>query len=221
MVRPGTVLPLSTSTILYGGTDKAVHGYTPVYGRMFRRFRFRKIGILEIGVGGYARETPGGSLRIWRDHFPRATIVGLDLHAKSVRLGRRVRFVQGDQSKSEDLLRAVEALSRAPLTIVIDDGSHQAGHARASFDVLFPLLSSGGLYAVEDLHTSYWEKFGGSIPAEETTAVGLARMLVDETQVNDEVFARRPAWGPKPDSKFNEEVAELHVFPGLVIAKKK
>lgn len=41
------------------------------------------------------------------------------------------------------------------LDIVLDDGSHRVSHQRASFEVLFPLLSQNGLYVVEDLHSNY------------------------------------------------------------------
>ena len=42
------------------------------------------------------------------------------------------------------------------LDIVLDDGSHRVSHQRASFEVLFPLLSQNALYVVEDMHTNYW-----------------------------------------------------------------
>jgi hypothetical protein len=45
--------------------------------------------------------------------------------------------------------------------IVLDDGSHQTKHQIESFKILFPEMSEGGLYMVEDLHTSYWRGYGG------------------------------------------------------------
>ena len=32
-----------------------------------------------------------------------------------------------------------------------------------SFEYLYPKLKIGGLYVIEDLHTSYWPKFGGGL----------------------------------------------------------
>ena len=49
-----------------------------------------------------------------------------------------------------------------PLDIIIDDGSHLNEHVIRTFEILFPLLNEGGIYAVEDLQTSYWPDHGGS-----------------------------------------------------------
>ena len=45
--------------------------------------------------------------------------------------------------------------------IVLDDGSHQTKHQIESFKFLFPRMSKGGIYMVEDLHTSFWRGYGG------------------------------------------------------------
>ena len=205
---------------LYGGTDKLVHGYAPAYERHTAHFRYRRIRILEIGAGGYDSLEIGGSLRVWRDWFPRARIVGFDIHPKKVDLGPRVGVVQGDQSNTGDLARAVEALGGAP-NIVIDDGSHLADHGRISFKYLFPLMDTGGVYAIEDLHTSYWLEYGGNIPAPRSTAVGFARELIDDVQVNDETFVRRPEWGPRPAPAISDRIAEMHIYPGIFFLTKR
>jgi hypothetical protein len=45
---------------------------------------------------------------------------------------------------------------------VLDDGSHVGRHQVISFQTLWPLLSEGGLYVIEDTHTAYWpETFEG------------------------------------------------------------
>jgi len=159
-VHAASVLPLPVAVRLYRGTDKGEHGYAEPYQRHLGHLRRRRMGVIEIGVGGYAGANPSGSLRLWRDWFPRATVVGVDLHAKRVRLGRRVRFVQGDQSDPAVLDRAVEAAGGSA-TVVIDDGSHIGEHVVASFRHLFPQLAAGSVYVIEDLHTSYWAEFGG------------------------------------------------------------
>jgi len=66
-------------------TDKwGVHFYTPHYERHLSHLRDSSFVLLEIGVGGYARDRQGGaSLRMWKRYFQQAQIVGLDLEDKS------------------------------------------------------------------------------------------------------------------------------------------
>ena len=46
---------------------------------------------------------------------------------------------------------------------MIDDGSHRPEHIPAGpSTILFPMLPKGGVYAIEDIQTSYWPRYGGS-----------------------------------------------------------
>jgi hypothetical protein len=219
LARIGALLPLDQAFRLYGGSDKWLHRYSGPYRRHLGSKRLHQNRILEIGVGGYEdREMGGGSLRVWRDCFPLSRIVGLDLHEKNVDLGARVTVVQGDQASANDLNHVVEVLGGPP-NIVIDDGSHLVDHAIASFSILFPPMPSGSIYVVEYLQTSYSQNWGGGIPAPETTAIGLARDLVDAIQVQDPTFDRRPQDGPKP-SHWAADVGAVRIYPGIFFIEK-
>jgi hypothetical protein len=126
-------------------TDKCslFHDYLSKYERLFAPFRDTPITLLEIGVFN------GGSLRLWEDYFPRATIVGLDIRAecKQHEGGRRVVEIASQADAA-----AMSAIGqRYQPTIIIDDGSHQADHILNSFQALYPTLRDGGIYIVEDL----------------------------------------------------------------------
>ena len=142
-------------------TDKwGGHWYAQHYDRHFAPFRGKPVKLLEIGIGGYNDPQAGGeSLRMWRDYFPNAEIYGLDITDKSAHDEARIRTYTGDQSDPAILERMHR--DSGGFDIVIDDGSHFCAHVIASFKTLFPLLNDGGIYAVEDLQTSYWEIFGG------------------------------------------------------------
>ena len=218
-LRLGGVLPLSTAVRWYGGTDKGLHRYTEPYSVHLRSFRYRQVRVLEIGVGGDESHLPGGSLRVWRDYLPRARVVGMDLYPKDVRLGRRVRFMQGDQGNLDDLDRLFGALGGPP-DIVVDDGSHLVDHGRISFEHLFPTMPSGALYAIEDVHTSYWPKYGGGVPPSSSTAIGLCRDLIDDVQAQDQTFHQGYFANSLKPGSTHPQVGELHVYPGLFIVKK-
>lgn len=162
------------------GSDKwGVHRYTPHYERHFAPFRDREIVLLELGIGGYARERQGGaSLRMWKWFFPRAQVVGLDIEDKSFVDEARITSVLGSQTDGR-LLRRICARFGAP-TIVIDDGSHRPPHVIKSFQVLFPLLADGGLYVIEDTQTSYWPQWKGSLDRDDpTTSMAMVKRLID------------------------------------------
>lgn len=131
-------------------------------------------------------------------------------------LGGRVQFVRGDQSSPDDLAKAIPALGGEP-NIVIDDGSHIAEHGRISFDFLFPRMPPGGLYVIEDLHTSYWESYGGAPNAPLSTAIGLAKDLVDAVQAQDLTYLRYQA---QAAPLVMDGVAAIHVYPGIVFVVK-
>ncbi len=154
-------------------TDKdSVHGYMEHYARHFSGRRQATRSVLEIGIG------PGGSLKMWRVYFPKATIYGMDLRAEE-RTERRTRILQGDQGRTEDLVRVADTIGT--IDVIIDDGSHVNGHVRSTFDVFFPHLGPGGCYVIEDLHAAYKERFGGAAPGvnTEATSIGLVKTLLD------------------------------------------
>jgi Methyltransferase domain len=162
------------------GTDKeGVHAYADAYERHLGHLRARPFTLLEIGVGGYADPNRGGaSLRMWAAFFPAARIIGLDVEDKSRLAGDRITILRGDQGDRDFLERM--ALEHGPFDVVVDDGSHQSRHVVTSFEALFPHLADDGIYAIEDLQTSYWETFGGSSrPDRRGTSMSMLLGLAD------------------------------------------
>lgn len=155
--------------------DKWVH-YLPIYERHFAPFRASAVKVLEIGVQN------GGSARMWRDWFgPEAVIFGIDIDpACAAAEGDDVQIRIGSQDDPEFLARVVDEMGG--LDIVIDDGSHVMHHIHSAFRALFPRLSDGGLYLVEDLHSAYWREFGGGYRAA-SSFIETAKGLVDDMHV--------------------------------------
>ena len=151
---------------------KWVH-YLPVYDRVLAPYRGRSVGMLEIGV------FQGGSIELWRDYLgPAATIFGIDTDpacAQRVDAPNHVRI--GSQSDPAFLKGVVQEMGM--LDVVLDDGSHVAWHQRTAFKTLWPLLRPGGVYMIEDAHTSYWLGWGGGY-RRRGTAIELAKELIDD-----------------------------------------
>ncbi len=141
------------------GIHKWSH-YFPIYERYFAQFRGRPVRMLEIGVD------KGGSLMLWRRYFGEAArIFGIDINPSCAQFdGQAAQVRIGSQNDPAFLHAVVEEMGGVDL--VLDDGSHVMGHSRNALRVLFPLLSEGGVYMIEDLHTAYWPRYRGGVAAE-------------------------------------------------------
>ncbi len=130
------------------GTDKGTrgHGYTNFYDKIFNLRKNEIKNMLEIGIWD------GQSLRMWRDYFPNANISGLDIMDCTKHDDERIKTYKGSQVIKEDLLNIVD--KNEPFDFIIDDGGHTMKQQQYSFGVLFEKLKSGGVYIIEDLHTS-------------------------------------------------------------------
>lgn len=182
------------------------HHYLPIYDRYFSPWRDRGLRFLEIGVGR------GGSLSLWRRYFgDNATIFGVDVDptcAAHDGVDASVRI--GSQDDRDFLLTVVAEMGG--VDIVIDDGSHQMDHIRASLETLFPLLNEGGLYVVEDLHTAYWKPWGGGY-REKSNFFNDIRDLIDD--MHSWYHDRGTTHGLVSDS-----CTAIHIFDSMCILEK-
>jgi demethylmacrocin O-methyltransferase len=194
-------------------TDKwGTHWYTQHYDRYFRPMRSRRLNVLEIGVGGYeSSDLGGGSLRMWKAYFSKSQIVGIDLYDKSHFSESRIDVRQCDQTDKDGLVRLSKEYGG--FDIVIDDGSHFNEHVIQSFEVLFPLLRTGGIYVVEDVQTAYWSSFGGGINSP-GASIKYFKALVDGLN-----HAEYPIPSYKP-TYYDENIVEIAFFHNLVFICK-
>ena len=137
------------------GTLSKHENFFDEYDFNFKEIRGKKdLRILEIGVRG------GGSLAMWRSYFDDPLVVGVDIDPECEKWRNdRVRICIADQG-DEWQLRKIEK-ENGPFDVVIDDGGHTMHQQLTTFKTLFPLLTDGGIFVIEDLHTSYWPSFGG------------------------------------------------------------
>ncbi len=127
--------------------------YLRRYEEQFASLADEAVVLLELGVHR------GGSLILWRDFFPRGTIVGLDaLPVEVPDSSGRIHIYQGLQDDVAVLDRIASERAPAGFDIIIDDCSHVAELSRASFTHLFDHhLKPGGIYVIEDWGTGYWD----------------------------------------------------------------
>lgn len=140
--------------IQYYSTDKhSTHRYFDlVYNELFRPLKNECKIFIEIGI------YDGESVKLWRDYFTNATIVGIEYNLpwSLEKLGNtskeRLVLLNMDQSKEEDMVLLSEMYSL--VDVILDDGSHKMYDQQMTFAKLFKMLKPGGIYIIEDLHTS-------------------------------------------------------------------
>jgi hypothetical protein len=178
--------------------------YLPIYEELLAPLRRRAFTLLELGVWG------GHSLEMWRDAFPRATILGIDLLPPDIALGHRVHIIRGDQTDAALMQGTREEFAPKGFDVIIDDASHIGITTARSLQILYPNhLRPGGLYCIEDWGTGYmpdWHDGGAfaepldlrqldstqvpmidgvnapiPMPSHDSGVVGLVKRLIDHT----------------------------------------
>lgn len=130
-------------------TDKSsvYHNYLNKYDFFLNKLRDKEINVLELGI------YEGASIAMWEEYFPKATIYGVDINEKCKAYeGGRKKILIKDLSYEEHIKKLADI---AP-EIIIDDASHLWSHQIKALYGLFPCLPSGGVYILEDLHTSFY-----------------------------------------------------------------
>ena len=136
------------------GTDKGgnhlkagntCHQYTPTYYELFKDRIHDVRAVLEIGV------LYGQSLRMWREFFPNAEIIGIDNNKGCLFKEPQIRCFHADQGNAHSLSAAIAGLNLPPYDLIIDDGSHDEGHQVVAAQTLLPHLAKDGFYVIEDL----------------------------------------------------------------------
>lgn len=186
----------------YTSGERKEDSYYRRYDTHFEPRKEERLRLLEIGVQG------GGSLALWRKYFTNAEIYGIDIDPACAELDiPGVEIHIGDQTDT----RFLEKFDR--MDIVIDDGGHTMTQQQISFATLFPLLKPGGIYVIEDLHTSYWTQFLDSKPTTD--------FLVDLVNEINYTAQGSERSAKKPNNHRRFDIDSLHIYESIAFIQKK
>lgn len=183
--------------------------YYDIYERELARYRDQPISFLEIGV------FKGGSVPMWKAFFAkesRLNFIDIDPScADRAEPGTTIEI--GNQADPDFIRRIVE--THGPFDVIVDDGSHINAHQIKTFELLWPHISNGGLYIVEDCHTSYWPGFGGGY-RNEASFIEFAKRMIDKMH----------SWYTDQDALFPfdpiaKEVDSVRFFDSITMIEKR
>jgi cephalosporin hydroxylase len=183
--------------------DKWIH-YFDVYARVLAPYVGKPVKVLEIGV------FHGGGLDQLRYLLgPEAELIGIDIGEESQAVcAGRFEVMIGDQTDRDFLNRLID--EHGPFDVIIDDGGHSMRQQITAIEALFDGLNEGGVYIVEDTHTSYWPPYHD---ADETFMEWVKRRVDDINAYHHSREADLPVW--------TTAVSGIHIFDSMVVLDKK
>lgn len=175
----------------------------------------KPVNLLEIGVQN------GGSLQIWEKFLPAGSqIYGIDINpkCKDLKFSDNIHFYLGDASK-ESFWH--ENLLDVTFDIILDDGSHLCQEVIETFEFLFlTKLNMGGIYLIEDIHTSYWPKYQGGYKAS-TSSIEYFKNFIDYLNIN---YIKLPpsfdAKGIEPLKEMNSYIKKISFYDSICAIEK-
>lgn len=198
------------------GTDKNSNGngYTFAYEFYFNKIRNKQVKILELGI------YHGASLKMWEEHFPNAKIYGVDLLPECKKYETERIFIL---IKNLDNQSSYEEIKKyGPFDIIIDDASHRYPQLQCNLESLFSSLNDGGVYIIEDLHTSYFKSFNMGYKSS-TSMIETLKNKIDSLNVdtykktsNSERFScLDPEYINQPVNQFDKNLYSIHFYEGI------
>lgn len=138
------------------------HNYADFYEILFRCRRKDVQLLIECGLGTNninlescmgINGKPGASLRMWRDFFPKARVIGVDVDREILFKEERIDTYCCDQLNAISIENfAKEAkLIESSADIIIDDGLHTFEAGLSFFEGMIKFLGEDGIYIIEDV----------------------------------------------------------------------
>ncbi len=151
------------------GTDKmTAHNYGDAYESLFVVTERYEMGFNKIPLGTANRSirdevklvmevgvADGSCLLAWREIFPNALIVGMDIHHSDKAHGERIEFHYGDQTNKDHCERA--AAGRL-FDMIVEDATHKLSNTLLTLFYLWPYVKPGGIYVVEEFEGGSGDK---------------------------------------------------------------
>lgn len=201
-------------------TDKSshTHCYAQHYEKYFESWRDKEFVMLELGVSA------GGSIKAWRQYFPKAKVYGIDNNPDCAGEGVFI----GSQIDTDFLDKALSEIGTPDL--IIDDASHYGPYTIKSFEYLFPKIAPSGYMVIEDT-ACFYDKTYGDAP---TFGQGMSEVFKFFTSLACDVDVHgrgmtgnveyalqveNPNFAPIP--KYSRILDSMHIHPSLWFFKRR
>jgi hypothetical protein len=170
-------------------TDKnTVHSYLPLYEKLLCSRKESAKNVLEIGI------CHGGSIKLWHDYFPNATVFGLDcMNINNVwgelKNNDRIKLYTSVDAYNPTFIQKEFFLPPHKFDMVLDDGPHTLESMRVFVNTYSRLLADDGILILEDVPDWNWiEVLKNEVPSELRNFVYIYDLRHNKNQCDDIVF---------------------------------
>ena len=139
------------------------HTYCDYYSKLFQHCKNHIKNVFECGIGTNnisipsimsINGRPGASLRVWRDYFPYANIIGADVDKAICFNEERIQCFFVDQTSKQSISELWNTVPINSFDLMIDDGLHTFLAGITLFENSIHKLSKDGVYIIEDVNLS-------------------------------------------------------------------
>jgi cephalosporin hydroxylase len=139
-------------------TDKnTVHSYLDTYQKLLSKKQYTAKNVLEVGI------CHGGSIKLWNDFFPNATIHGLDMidiHNiwEGIKNNNKIMLYTSIDAYDEKLFTQLFLDKNIKCDILLDDGAHTLESMKKFIKLYSQIMTDDGILIIEDIQDWEWIK---------------------------------------------------------------
>lgn len=167
-------------------TDKnTTHSYLPLYQTLLESKKESAKNVLEVGV------QRGGSIKLWSQFFPNATVYGLDIMPESevwegLRNDDRIVVLAETDAYADEV---VAKFANIKFDFVLDDGPHTLKSMQRFINLYAPLLADDGILIIEDVEAWDWiDILKKEVPEHLMPFVSIYDLRLNKNRFDDIVF---------------------------------
>jgi len=152
-------------------TDKnTTHSYFELYDKLLTPIRASATKVLEVGIGDFG-EKNGGSIKLWKEYFDKATIYGLDILPEDrvldeLKTDDRVILFNEVNAYDPEFVKNEFGSKNLQFDFLLDDGPHTLESMVDFIKLYTPLMKSKAILIIEDVKSLEWiEKLKSVVPS--------------------------------------------------------
>jgi len=144
-------------------TDKnTIHSYLDLYEELLSKKKNTAKNVLEVGIGdGNATTGNGGSIKLWYDYFPNASVHALDIQDSNkiwdeLKNNDRIQLYTSTNAYDENKFKEHFLDKNIKCDFMLDDGPHSLESMIYFIRLYSQIMTEDGILIIEDVQKWEW-----------------------------------------------------------------